>query len=590
MKVYEYIFKLTDQASGPMQKLKRLAGQNQQQLTRLQKAAGGFGTAAVRAFTNAENRLRNLQQQTRRSSGAFSELKGQVAGFLSAWAAYDLARSSLETAANFQSMSNAIVFASGSSMEAQKNMSFLNQMIDSLGMSAMSTFDGFKVLAGSMKDTILEGQGTRAIFQAVATASTAMGLSADQSQGALIAIGQIMSKGKVQAEELRGQLGERIPGAFQIAARAMNMTTAELDKFMSDGKLTAEQFLPAFANELQRTFVDGAATAATGLRAAMNRAGNTMLQVKDLIGTQLAPVIVQLSEKLFQAAHWMKENWSAIMRVGEVALWAIGIFTTFKLTTALLSGGISLLTTGMHLAKVATLLFTGQFAALNVVMSANPIGLVAAGITALIGVVTWAYQKFDWFKGGIWGLWDAFKEVFTSIGSLAKEIFGGIATLIAGIFSGNFAMAKGGLSQLGDSLGKFGSNVAGAYSRGYDAALVPAVETGPKIPKMPEFNLPQFPGVDPALNPFQPQVPGTLADVAGAGTADKEKDEALRQGMEAITGGGKRVTNITINNPKVAENMNLDFATVTEGVNDIERKFKEMLAKTLNDFNRNAVQ
>ena len=49
----------------------------------------------------------------------------------------------------------------------------------------------------------------------------------------------MISKGKVQAEELRGQLGERLPSAFQLAAKAMGMTTAQLDKFMADGKLTA---------------------------------------------------------------------------------------------------------------------------------------------------------------------------------------------------------------------------------------------------------------------------------------------------------------------------------------------------------------
>ena len=54
----------------------------------------------------------------------------------------------------------------------------------------------------------------------------------------------MISKGKVQAEELRGQLGERLPSAFQLAAKAMGMTTAQLDKFMADGKLTAEDLLP----------------------------------------------------------------------------------------------------------------------------------------------------------------------------------------------------------------------------------------------------------------------------------------------------------------------------------------------------------
>lgn len=52
-------------------------------------------------------------------------------------------------------------------------------------------------------------------------AGSALALSKDQMDGVFLALGQMISKGKVQAEELRGQLGERLPGAFDMAAKAM---------------------------------------------------------------------------------------------------------------------------------------------------------------------------------------------------------------------------------------------------------------------------------------------------------------------------------------------------------------------------------
>ena len=39
----------------------------------------------------------------------------------------------------------------------------------------------------------------------------------------------------VQAEELRGQIGERLPGAFSTFAQAIGVSTAELDD-MSQGR------------------------------------------------------------------------------------------------------------------------------------------------------------------------------------------------------------------------------------------------------------------------------------------------------------------------------------------------------------------
>ena len=87
--------------------------------------------------------------------------------------------------------------------------------------------------------------------------------------GAFIALGQMISKGKVQAEELRGQLGERLPGAFQLAAKAMGMTTAALDKFMADGKLTAEELLPKLAKVLKDEYGAAAEEAAKGMQGSL---------------------------------------------------------------------------------------------------------------------------------------------------------------------------------------------------------------------------------------------------------------------------------------------------------------------------------
>jgi tape measure domain-containing protein len=62
------------------------------------------------------------------------------------------------------------------------------------------------------------------------------------------------SKGKVSAEELRGQLGERIPGALGIAARAMGMTQAQFNEMLDSGKIMAEDFLPKFSKRIKKHF------------------------------------------------------------------------------------------------------------------------------------------------------------------------------------------------------------------------------------------------------------------------------------------------------------------------------------------------
>lgn len=122
------------------------------------------------------------------------------------------------------------------------------------------------------------------VFESIAKASAVMGLSAEQSGGVLLALQQMISKGTVQAEELRGQLGERLPGAFQIAAKAMGVTTAELGKMLEQGQVVADDFLPKFARALNESLGGAAEKAADRLDAAVNRFGNAWDRLKQAAG------------------------------------------------------------------------------------------------------------------------------------------------------------------------------------------------------------------------------------------------------------------------------------------------------------------
>ena len=122
------------------------------------------------------------------------------------------------------------------------------------------------------------------IFEGVSAAGAALALSQDDLNGIYLALGQMVSKGKVQAEELRGQLGERLPGAFQLAAKAMGMTTAELDKAMQKGEVLASDLLPKLGSTLKNEFGDAAVDAADGAQGAVNRLSTAWTDLKANIG------------------------------------------------------------------------------------------------------------------------------------------------------------------------------------------------------------------------------------------------------------------------------------------------------------------
>ncbi|KAB0586187.1 phage tail tape measure protein [Comamonas kerstersii] len=173
-------------------------------------------------------------------------------------------------------------FASGGNGAAE--LQYLRNITKDLGLEFASTAQAYQGFQAAAKGTALEGQKAKDVFESIAKASAVMGLSADQSSGVLLALQQMVSKGTVQAEELRGQLGERLPGAFQIAAKAMGVTTAELGKMLEQGQVVADDFLPKFADALNKHLGDAAEKAANRLDAATNRYASAMDRMKANLG------------------------------------------------------------------------------------------------------------------------------------------------------------------------------------------------------------------------------------------------------------------------------------------------------------------
>lgn len=231
---------------------------------------------------------RNATTAAKEQKSALDSIKDALVKGAGAYLTYQAAmaggRAIIDTALANERLNNTLKVATGSTEAAARETQFLRQESEKLGLQFVSTADQYAKLAAAAKGTTLEGQATRDIFLAVAKASTVLGMSSEQSGGALLALQQMISKGKVSAEELNGQLGERLPGALQIAARALDMTTAELQDMMQKGNLTAEKLLPALAAELEKTFGAQAQEAAQGLNAKINRLDNSFTDLKTAIG------------------------------------------------------------------------------------------------------------------------------------------------------------------------------------------------------------------------------------------------------------------------------------------------------------------
>lgn len=182
-----------------------------------------------------------------------------------------------------ESLERGFAAAAGSAQQGGREFAFIRDTADRLGLSLSDTSKQYLSFLAASRGTALQGQDTRDIFVAVSSAMGALGKGTDETGRALTAVQQMMSKGKVSAEEMTGQLGEALPGALSLSAKAMGMTTAELLKFMGEGKLLASDLLPKLAKELQATYGGAALDAANGLRANLNRLSTAWLDTRDTI-------------------------------------------------------------------------------------------------------------------------------------------------------------------------------------------------------------------------------------------------------------------------------------------------------------------
>lgn len=183
---------------------------------------------------------------------------------------YEIGKASVEAQMQVERLGKAFGAIYGNAAQAQQQLDFIRQTSRELGLEFYSTAEAAKTFFAAGQGTSLSSQ-LNEIYAGFSKAGAALALSADDMQGIFLALGQSISKSKVQAEELRGQIGERLPGAFQIAAKAMGMSTAELDKFMADGKLLAEDLLPAMAEVLEQQYGAAAESAADAVQGAVNR-------------------------------------------------------------------------------------------------------------------------------------------------------------------------------------------------------------------------------------------------------------------------------------------------------------------------------
>ena len=216
------------------------------------KAAGGVAATALGAgvFGGPEGFAGSL------IGGAIGGVPGAVLGATVGAGANALRKQAAavaETVATFNKYQIALAGVSTDQEDFNTSIDAAKKFSEQFVVPLDTTIEQYTKLKASVVGAGLGTEETNKAFEALSASVIATGGSQEDLNSALRAASQVFSKGKVSAEELRQQIGERLPGAFTIFADSMGISTKQLDKLLEQGKVTLDDFV-GFTEELIRRY------------------------------------------------------------------------------------------------------------------------------------------------------------------------------------------------------------------------------------------------------------------------------------------------------------------------------------------------
>lgn len=277
----------------------------------------------------------------------FKALQMQILTFVAALGAGGIGLSNLvsrfvDVARETNRVTTALKNVSGGLAKYADNQRYLLDMAKKYGLEINALTGNFAKFTAAASVSGMTMQEQKKIFESVSRAVTAFGMSADDSNGVFLALSQMMSKGKISSEELRLQMGERLPIALQAMAKAAGTSVAGLDKLLKQGKLMSKDVLPKFAEALNEMIPN---IDLDNLETSINRLKNTFTEVVNSTGVQSTykSLVDWLAKTIASAA----ENTVNIvigalaLITGAIANHAVKWWTSISSTTSMIEANVA---------------------------------------------------------------------------------------------------------------------------------------------------------------------------------------------------------------------------------------------------------
>lgn len=447
-------------ASNASKQIENAIGQVRSQLTRsfsemqksMEKAFDIDMSDFVGGVSDGKEKVSELNAELAKTGDKAEEAAGglgKIGTVLAGFATLSFAKSLLDTADAMQSINSQVRQVTSSETEYLAVQRQLLEVANNTRASLESTSSLYVSTSRALKDYGYTQQEILQFTEATNNAMTIGGVQAEQQAAALLQLSQALGSGVLQGDEFKS-IAEAAPILLDTIAEYMGKSRAEIKKLGSEGELTADVLFKAISG-------------ASGK-----------------FGEQAAKMPMTMG----QALTVFSNNWqSMISRLLNDSGAMSGIASIIKM----IADNLNLVVPIMAGFAVAVTAATAQVIGLNVAMLANPFGLIAVAIGAVIGLIAQFGDQIDIFGGGWSNLLDVIQAVLQAItetiGAAIAEIkawFGGVTDWLNENVGGWSALFSRVMSAI--------ATVVGAYVNAY----INTFATGWMLIKEAANNMPQF--------------------------------------------------------------------------------------------------
>lgn len=316
---------------------------------------------------------------------------GMIAGIAAgAYTFYKFATSVVDVEKKLQNIEQTLIAVTSSVTVSHIQMKYLAEFADRAGVKMDDLAKNYAQITAAAKGTNLEGERTNKIFEGITLAGGKLGLSSEDIKGSLLAVQQMISKGQIQMEELKGQLGDRLPGAVKAFADSLGVTEQKFNKMVKAGEVTSSM-LVGFVETLTKRYGINENTKIDTITAAENRLANARIRMVDALdrviglSTAYQNVLKMLTDGINGASTRATEFVRITLQVGA-ALATAFLASTLLPALANIANGIIRLSAAIVTLNVATA--AGAFSSFVRLLATAAIGVAAYyGSEKMIGEV-----------------------------------------------------------------------------------------------------------------------------------------------------------------------------------------------------------